>query len=49
VDAFPLDECAANVESLGLKCDSPQSGQATAFPLRTSFSNFVPQSSQIYS
>src|SRR5580700_978085 len=47
--ALPF-ECAAKVESAVVKCDCPQLGQAVASPLRrTSFSNFVPQSSQTYS
>jgi hypothetical protein len=45
---FPL-ECAANVDSAVARCDWPQLGQAIASPLRTSFSNLVPQSSQTYS
>ena len=46
---FPL-EWAAKVESAVARWDCPQPGQAIASPLwRTSFSNFVPQSSQTYS
>jgi len=46
---FPL-EWAAKVESAAARFDCPQPGQAIASPLwRTSFSNFVPQSSQTYS
>ena len=45
---FPL-EWAANVDSAVARCDWPQLGQAIASPLRTSFSNLVPQSSQTYS
>jgi hypothetical protein len=46
--AFPL-EWAAKVEWAMFKRDSPQLGHATESPLRTSFSNLVPQSSQTYS
>src|SRR5580658_1805891 len=43
---FPL-EWAAKVESAVARWDCPQPGQAIASPLwRTSFSNFVPQSTQ---
>jgi hypothetical protein len=49
VFALPL-ECALNVDSAVVKCDCPQLGQAIPLSLRrTSFSNLVPQSSQIYS
>ncbi len=42
-------ECAANVESAVVRCACPQLGHRTLSPFRTSFSNFVPQSSHTYS
>jgi hypothetical protein len=44
--------CAANVEICSVTRVSPHEGHSTpidAWELRTSFSNFVPQSSQRYS
>jgi hypothetical protein len=44
--------CAANVENSWLRCFSPHEGHSTPVSvavLRTSFSNFVPQSWHLYS
>ena len=42
--------CAAKVENCCLRCSWPQDGQCTPLaPLRTSFSNLLPQSSHRYS
>jgi hypothetical protein len=49
---LPAPECAANVDSSCRRCFSPQDGQlssGTPELWRTSFSNFVPQSSHRYS
>jgi hypothetical protein len=49
---FAAPECAANVEYSVVRWSCPHDGQRTASASalrRTSFSNFVPQSSQEYS
>jgi hypothetical protein len=53
-DVLPLGEpfeCAAKVENCVVRWLCPQEGHNNPFeaPLRTSFSNFVPQSSHRYS